>query len=93
MSDECRKGLKKQFNFSDQELDHMESFISGNMGKTTREILDAIMKDDSISNKQKVLISYTIGVYVGEDNMDQELEDMKNAKSELMANIKIGQGG
>ncbi len=93
MSDECRKDLEEQFNFSEKELDHMESFISSNMGKTTREILDTIMKDDSLNNKQRVLISYTIGVSIGEDNMDQELKDIQNAKPELVMNIRIGQGG
>ena len=93
MSRECRKDLKRQFDCSGLELDQMENFMSINIGKTTREILDKIMKDDNLDDRQKVLISYTMGVLVGENNADQESEYFQNEKLTPVMNIKIGQGG
>ncbi len=99
MGNACRKSLKRQFDFSRSELDQMEKFISDNMDKTAKEILDMLMEDASLNDKQKVIVSYTLGASIGSEdtlqnmkkNTIQNVERMNHDM--LSTNIRIGQGG
>lgn len=93
MSEECKKSLKKQFNFSMLELDHMETFTEDNLNKPAMDILDILMKSTDLSDKQKVIISYTLGTAVGAEGVMQDLEENSMAKVNPMLNMQIGQGG
>jgi hypothetical protein len=97
MSDACKKGLKHQFDFSKSELDQIESFISNNMGKRAREILETLMEDNSLNDRQKVMVSYTLGASVGAESAIQDLEKINTQKvmstTNSVMNIHIGQGG
>ena len=93
MSGECKENLKSQFDFSMLELEQMEKFMSKNMKKTAKDLLETIMKDNSLNDRQKVIVSYTIGVSVGAEDERQELENFQNMKTESTINIRIGQGG
>ena len=93
MSDDCKESLKRQFDFSMLELEQMEKFMSINMKKTAKDLLETLMKDDSLNDRQKVIVSYTIGASVGAEDAKKELEDFQNMKIESGTNIRIGQGG
>lgn len=93
MSEDCKESLKKQFEFSMLELEQMERFMSRNMKKTAKDLLETLMKDDSLNDRQKVIVSYTIGASVGAEDIMQELENIQNMKEESRTNIRIGQGG
>lgn len=93
MSDVCKKSLKSQFDFSMIELEQIESFISNNMGKTAKEILEILMEDDSLSDRQKVMVSYTLGASVGAESAMQGYEKINTKKVNPVMNIRIGQGG
>ncbi len=105
MSNTCRKSLKRQFDFSVPELDQMEKFMSENMDKTASEILDVLMKDERLNDKQKVIVSYTLGATIGSENALQDVEKniaqdieknmMQNLEvgNTILQNMKIGQGG
>jgi hypothetical protein len=93
MSDECRRSLKRQFDFSVSELDQMEKFIASNINKTAVDILDTLMKNADLNDRQKVMVSYTLGASVGAEGIMQELEESQMAKVDPTINMKIGQGG
>lgn len=93
MSEECKKSLKRQFDFSMLELDQMETFTADNLNKPTADILDILMKNDDLSDRQKVIISYTLGTAVGAEGVMQDLEESSMAKVNPMLNMQIGQGG
>jgi len=93
MSGACKKSLKRQFDFSVSELDQIENFIYNNMGKTAKEILEILMEDEILSDRQKVMVSYTLGASVGAESAIQDLEKIHAKKVEPMMNISIGQGG
>lgn len=93
MSSDCKKSLKRQFDFSTVELEQMEKFISRNVRKTAQDLLETLMKEDDLNDRQKVIISYTIGASVGAEDAKQELEYIQNIRAEPMTNIRIGQGG
>lgn len=93
MSDECKKSLKRQFDFSMLELEKVEKFITCNMDKSISDILYILMKDVDLNDRQKVLISYTLGASVGAEGVIHDLEENNIAKVDPIINIKIGQGG
>jgi hypothetical protein len=92
MSDECKKSLKKQFDCSSSELSEMEKFMADNLGKPVTDILNILIKDVDLNDRQKVIVSYTIGGIVGTEGIVQELEERK-IKVDPILNIRIGQGG
>jgi uncharacterized membrane protein YoaK (UPF0700 family) len=93
MSEECKKSLKRQFDFSALELDQMEKFMTGNTNKPVTDILDTLMKNVDLNDRQKVIVSYTLGASVGAEAVMQDLEESNMTKVDPMLNIKIGQGG
>lgn len=93
MGKECKTSLKKQFDFSELELVQMEEFMAGNIDKPVTDILITLMKNVDLNDRQKVVVSYTLGTSVGADTVIQELEESRMVKIDPMLNIKIGQGG
>ena len=93
MSNACRSSLKRQFGFSVVELDQIEKFISDNIRGTTKEVIEKLMNDECLSDRQKVMISYTIGAAVGAERGIQIDEDMKQVKFGPKTNVVVGQGG
>lgn len=93
MSNDCKDSLKRQFYFSMLELEQMEEFMSKNMQKTAKDLLETLMKDDILNDRQKVIVSYTIGASVGAEDAKQEFDNIQNMRIESMANVRIGQGG
>jgi hypothetical protein len=93
MSSECRRSLKRQFDFSILELDQIEKFISSNMDKSAADILGTLMENADLNDRQKVMVSYTLGASVGAEGAMQKFEDSQVAKVDQFVNMKIGQGG
>jgi hypothetical protein len=93
MSEECKRSLKRQFDFSMSELDQMETFTDDNLHKPAVDILDILMKNDDLNDKQKVIISYTLGTAVGAEGVMQDLEESSMIKVAPILNMRIGQGG
>ena len=93
MSNECRNILKRQFDFSMSELDQMEKFIACNIGKSATDILNALIKNVDLNDRQKVIVSYTLGTSIGVESIVQELGESQMSKVDPMINVKIGQGG
>jgi hypothetical protein len=93
MSSECKKSLKRQFDFSVLELDQMEKFMASNMNKTTTDVLNILMKNVDLDDRQKVIVSYTLGAAVGAECAMQDLEKSQMVKIDPMVNMQLGQGG
>lgn len=93
MSSDCKKSLKRQFDFSKLELDQIESFISNNMGQPAKEILSNLMDDDNLSDRQKVLVSYILGTSVGVESTKRDIEGINFQSVEPIVSMKIGQAG
>jgi hypothetical protein len=93
MSEECRRSLKRQFDFSVSELDHMEKFMAENIDKPAADILNVLMEDIDLNDRQKVIVSYTLGASVGAEGVMKDLEESKITKLDSLINIRIGQGG
>lgn len=93
MTSDCKKSLKRQFDFSKSELDQIESFISNNMGQPAKDILSNLMDDDNLSDRQKVLVSYILGTSVGVESTRRDFEGINFQKAEPIVNMRVGQAG
>lgn len=78
MSDSCKETMIKEFGFTNSELIQIENFMNMHNNKTARDILHYIMEEKGLDDKQKIVISYVIGNYVGkalqEDPMMEKIE-------------------
>ncbi len=93
MGVECKKSLKKQFDFSTSELEQIEKFMEDNVSRPVGDILDAVMKDVNLNDRQKVILSYTLGASVGAETAMQDLKRSNAENVGPVLNMKLGQGG
>lgn len=61
MSESCKTSMAEQFGFKSYELVQIESFMNQQNQKTAKDILDSLMQDKKLSNKQKIVIAYAVG--------------------------------
>lgn len=64
MSELCKETMVREFGFTNSELLAIEYFMNSHAGMTAKEILDSLIKDKKLNDKQKVLISYVVGTSV-----------------------------
>ena len=67
ISKTCKITMIEGFGFTNSELFQIESFIDRQGGKTAKEILDDLIKNKALNNKQKIIISYVVGNSVGHE--------------------------
>lgn len=66
--------LKDEFNFSDSEIDKIKKFLDSTIIEkeiSFRDVLDIIIDTDELSIKQKVALSYSIGIFQTERSVVQ----------------------
>ena len=61
MSEFCKTSMAEQFGFKSSELVQIETFMNQQNQKTAKGILDSLMQDKKLSNKQKIVIAYVVG--------------------------------
>lgn len=66
MSDLCKETMIKEFGFTDPELIQIENFMNKHNNRTARDILDYLIKDKELNDRQKIIISYVVGNSVGQ---------------------------
>lgn len=61
MSNLCKELLIEEFGFTNIELLDVENFMNEQNQKTAKGILDSLMQDKKLSDKQKIVIAYVVG--------------------------------
>ncbi len=74
MSESCKTSMTEQFGFKSSELVQIESFMNQHDKKTAKEVLDSLMQNKKLSNKQKIVIAYVVGNSARETAMQEELQ-------------------
>lgn len=74
MSKSCKTSMAEQFGFKGSELVQIESFMNQQNQKTAKEILDSLVHDNELSNKQKIVIAYVVGNSARESAIQEELQ-------------------
>lgn len=79
MSEKCKAQLTTIFRFSNDELDGIERFINSINNESAAYILDTLLSDENLNQKQKIVISYIVGNSVREI-FEYEKEMLKKEK-------------
>lgn len=87
MSESCKKSMTEQFGFKGSELVQIENFMNQQNQKTAKDILDSLMQDKILSNKQKIVIAYVVG------NSAREVAIQEESIKKDIDNIYINAGG
>jgi hypothetical protein len=74
MSELCKMSMVEQFGFKNSELVQIENFINNQNQKTAKDILDTLMYDKKLNNKQKIVVAYVIGNSAREAAIQEELQ-------------------
>jgi len=61
ISESCKTSMAEQFGFKSSELVQIENFVNQQNQKTAKEILDSLLQDKKLDNKQKIVIAYVVG--------------------------------
>lgn len=72
MSESCKKSMTEQFGFKGSELLQIENFMNQQNQKTAKEILDVLIQEQILSNKQKIVIAYVVGNSAREAAVQEE---------------------
>lgn len=74
MSELCKMSMAEQFGFKSSELVQIENFMNNQNQKTAKEILDTLVQDKKLNNKQKIVVAYIVGNSAREAAMQEELQ-------------------
>lgn len=72
ISELSKMSLTKEFGFKESELLGIEDFMNDQNQKTTKDVLDALIENEKLNNKQKIVISYVIGNSARESAIREE---------------------
>jgi hypothetical protein len=74
MSTSCKMSMAEEFGFKSSELGQIETFMNQQNQKTAKDILDSLVQDKKLSNKQKIVIAYVVGNSAREAAIQEELQ-------------------
>lgn len=74
MSESCKTSMAEQFDFKSSEIVQIENFMNQQNQKTAKGILDSLMQDKKLSNKQKIVIAYVVGNSAREAAIQEDLQ-------------------
>ncbi len=72
MSASSKEQLIEEFGFTNLELSEIENFMDKQNQKSAKDILDILIKDKKLNNKQKIIISYVIGNSARESAINED---------------------
>lgn len=85
MSESCKTSMTEQFGFKSSELAQIETFINQQNQKTAKDILDSLMLDNKLDNKQKIVIAYVVGNSARDAAIREDLQ--KGMRIDVSGNI------
>jgi hypothetical protein len=59
-----KEWMQAEFNFSDEEVDGLDKFISDRDSGLVSEFLRTVMETEDLNNRQKVVVSFMMGRFV-----------------------------
>lgn len=86
MSEYCKTSLTEQFGFKSSELVQIENFMNRQNQKTAKDIIDSLVQDKELNDKQKIVTAYVVGNSARQAAIQEELQ--KGIKKD-MDNIYI----
>jgi hypothetical protein len=66
--------MTEQFGFKSSELVQIENFMNQHNQKTAKEILDYLVQDNKLNNKQKIVTAYIVGNSARDAAIQEDLQ-------------------
>lgn len=70
--------MHAEFNFSDEEVEGLDKFLSGRESGLVSEFLRSVMETEDLNNRQKVVISFMMGRFV-QDTMTEQMRSIETS--------------
>ena len=88
MSELCKMSMTEEFGFKKVELSQIENFMNEQNQKTAKEILDILIKDKKLNNKQKIVVAYVIGNSARESAINEDQKGIKDDQKGITKDIE-----
>lgn len=76
-----KEWMQTEFNFSDEEVEGLDKFLSGRESGLVSEFLRSVMQTEDLNNRQKVVISFMMGRFV-QDTMVEQMRSIERSMSD-----------
>ncbi|MBU0895965.1 MAG: hypothetical protein KJ584_05150 [Candidatus Omnitrophica bacterium] len=76
--DSRKEWMQAEFNFSDEEVEGLDKFLSGRESGMVSEFLRTVIGTEDLNNKQKVVISFMMGRFV-QETMEQQMRSIEKS--------------
>lgn len=97
--DSRKEWMQAEFNFSDEEVEGLDKFLSGRESGLVSEFLRSVMDTEDLNNRQKVVISFMMGRFVQETmaeqmrSIEKSIADSSHQSSEFGGQFSGPYGG
>lgn len=97
--DSRKEWMQAEFNFSDEEVEGLDKFLSGRESGLVSEFLRSVMETEDLNNRQKVVISFMMGRFVQETmaeqmrSIEKSIADSSHQSSEFGGQFSGPYGG
>lgn len=79
--DSRKEWIQAEFNFSDEEVEGLDKFLSGRESGLVSEFLRSVMETEDLNNRQKVVISFMMGRFV-QETMAEQMRSIERSMSD-----------
>lgn len=76
-----KEWMQTEFNFSDEEVDGLDKFLSGRESGLVSEFLRNVIDTEDLNNRQKVVISFMMGRFV-QETMEEQMRSIERSMSD-----------
>ena len=76
-----KEWMQAEFNFSDEEVEGLDKFLSGRESGLVSEFLRSVMETEDLNNRQKVVISFMMGRSV-QETMEQQMRSIEKSMAD-----------
>jgi hypothetical protein len=76
-----KEWMQAEFNFSDEEVEGLDKFLSGRESGLVSEFLRSVMETEDLNNRQKVVISFMMGRFV-QETMTEQMRSIERSVSD-----------
>jgi hypothetical protein len=87
--DSRKEWMQTEFNFSDEEVEGLDKFLSGRESGIVSEFLRSVMNTEDLNNRQKVVISFMMGRFV-QDTLQEQMRSIERSMSDSHQSSEFG---
>lgn len=87
-----KEWLQVEFNFSEEEIEGLNKFISVRDSGMVSEFLRSVMETEDLNNRQKVIISFIMGRFI-QETMEEQMRSIERSMTDNIQSTEFGESG